>query len=213
VVHSLTKLLSGHADVLLGAAVTRSPAWVDGLRRRRSLHGAIPGPFEAFLALRGIRTLPVRLQRAQATAAIVAERLESHPAVSVVRYPGLASHPGRSLAGRQMNGFGSIVSFEMAGGAPAADAVCDAVRLAVHGTSLGGVESILERRAKWADEANVPEGLIRLSVGLEHVDDLWADLEQALGTAAAKHPSPPRAEAIEPSLPPSAPTVPDAAGS
>ena len=196
VVHSVTKLLSGHSDVVMGAAVTRSQAWFEALRLRRSLHGAVPGPFEAFLALRGIRTLSVRLQRAQATAAVIAERLQAHPAVSVVRYPGLASHPGRSIAATQMDGFGTMLSFEVAGGAAAADAVCEGVRLAVHGTSLGGVETLLERRAKWPGETSTPEGLIRLSVGIEHVDDLWADLEQALKYAAAVRP----------------PTVPDGAG-
>jgi cystathionine gamma-synthase len=201
VVHSVTKLLSGHSDLMMGAAVSRSQAWVEALRLRRSLHGAAPGPFEAVLALRGIRTLAVRLQRAQVTAAILAERLKSHPAVSVVRYPGLSSHPGRSIAARQMNGFGSILSFEMAGGAPAADAVCDAVRLAVHGTSVGGVETLLERRAKYADEASTPAGLIRLSVGLEHVDDLWSDLEQALRRAASVHPPMPAADPSEPTVP------------
>jgi cystathionine gamma-synthase len=190
VVHSVTKLLSGHSDIVLGAAVSRSPAWVEALRQRRSVHGAIPGPFEAFLALRGIRTLAVRLQRSQVTAAVLAERLQSHPAVSMVRYPGLASHPGRALAARQMNGFGTMLSFELAGGAGAADAVCAAVRLAVHGTSLGGVETLIERRGKYAGEEAVPPALLRLSVGLEHVDDLWADLEQALALAAAAHPAP-----------------------
>ena len=112
-----------------------------------------------------------------------AERLKAHPSVTLVRYPGLASHPGRSVAARQMNGFGTILSFEVAGGAAAADAVCEGVRLAVHGTSVGGVETLLERRAKWPGEETTPEGLIRLSVGLEHVDDLWADLEQALDRA------------------------------
>jgi cystathionine gamma-synthase len=182
VVHSVTKLLSGHSDLVMGAAVVRTDDWYDGLRLRRSLHGAVPGPLEAFLALRGIRTLPVRLARAQATAAVLAERLQAHPSVDLVRYPGLPTHPGRAIAERQMKGFGSLLSFEVVGGAGPAAIVCDSVRLAVHGTSLGGVETLLERRAMWPDE-DVPEGLIRLSVGLEDPEDLWADLDQALKAA------------------------------
>jgi cystathionine gamma-synthase len=196
VVHSVTKLLSGHSDLVMGAAVARSASSVDALRLRRSLHGAVAGPFEAFLALRGIRTLPVRLERAQSTAAVVAARLESHPAVAQVRYPGLASHPGREVAARQMAGFGSMLSFEMAGGAPAAEAVCEAVGLAVHGTSLGGVETLLERRAKWPGESSTPAGLIRVSVGLEHVDDLWADIEQAIDRAVSRYPTAQTAEPV-----------------
>jgi cystathionine gamma-synthase len=164
-VHSATKLLSGHSDVVMGVAVARDEALVQSLRSRRSLHGAIPGPVETFLALRGLRTLPVRLERAQATAAELAGRLGGHPEVEKVRYPG----------------FATVVSFDVAGGAPAADAVCAAVRLIVPATSLGGVETMVERRGKVAGEEHLPPGLIRMSVGLEHVDDLWADLEQALG--------------------------------
>jgi cystathionine gamma-synthase len=185
VVHSVTKFLSGHSDVVMGAVVVRADSWWDAIRTRRSLHGGIPGPFEAFLALRGLRTLAVRLERAQATAGVLAERLQEHPAVVRVRYPGLASHPGKVLAARQMSGFGSMLSFEVAGGAAAADAVCAAVRIATHGTSLGGVETLLERRARWVGEETTPPSLIRLSVGLEHVDDLWADLAQALDGAVS----------------------------
>jgi cystathionine gamma-synthase len=164
VVHSATKLLSGHSDVLLGVAVSRDPAWVEKLRRRRSLHGAIPGPFEAWLALRGLRTLAVRYERSSATAAALAERLAAHAQVERVRYPG----------------WGTILAFDVRGGAAPADAVCDRVRVAVSGTSVGGVESLVERRNKWVGEEAVPPGLIRLSVGLEHVDDLWRDLSAAL---------------------------------
>jgi cystathionine gamma-synthase len=164
VVHSATKLLSGHSDVLLGVAVTRSDDWLEKLRRRRSKHGAIPGPFEAWLALRGLRTLPVRLERASSSASVLVERLGGHSAVSDVRYPG----------------FGSLLAFEVADGADAADAVVDRLRLVVPATSLGGVESLVERRNKWEGEELVPPGLLRLSVGLEHVEDLWEDLAQAL---------------------------------
>jgi len=164
VVHSATKLLSGHSDVVMGVAVAREEALVQSLRSRRSLHGGIPGPVETFLALRGLRTLPVRLERAQATAAELARRLGEHPNVEKVRYPG----------------FATVVSFDVVGGAPAADKVCAAVRLIVPATSLGGVETMVERRGKVAGEEHLPPGLVRMSVGLEHVDDLWSDLEQAL---------------------------------
>ena len=142
VVHSATKLLSGHSDLVLGAAVTRRPDIVEGLRRRRSLHGAIAGPWEAWLALRGIRTLAVRLAAAQANAAELATRLVGHPAVERVRYPGLAGDPGHERARQQMKGFGTMVTFEVAGGADTAEAVASAVRLITAGTSLGGVETL-----------------------------------------------------------------------
>ena len=185
VVHSVTKLLAGHSDVVMGAAVTRDPALVDELTRRRSLHGAIPGPFETLLALRGMRTLAVRLERAQAT-----RRRAGPPAGGPRRgRPASATrasprHPGHDLAARQMRGAGTMVSFEVAGGADAAEAVCAGVRLITPGTSLGGVETLIERRGRYPAEAHLPPGLLRLSVGLEHVDDLWADLDQALTAAA-----------------------------
>lgn len=181
VVHSVTKQLAGHSDVVMGAAVTAGDVMYDGLVRRRGLHGAIPGPMEAFLALRGLRTLPVRLARAQATAADLAARLVADPRVSIVRYPGLAGHPGHALAAAQMDGFGTMLSFDVAGGQAAADAVCERVRLCVPATSLGGVETLIERRGKWEGESSLPPALLRLSVGLEDVDDLWRDLDQALG--------------------------------
>ncbi len=184
VVHSVTKLLSGHSDIVMGAVVGRDLASIEGLMRLRSLHGAIAGPFEAWLALRGMRTLPARLERAQRTAAELATRLEGHPAVDVVRYPGLASHPGRELAQRQMSGFGNMVAFDVAGGAKPAEALCASTRLCVPSTSLGGVETQLERRGRWEGEQHLPPGLIRLSVGQEDVEDLWSDLDQALQFAA-----------------------------
>ncbi len=152
VVHSATKLLSGHADVVLGAAVSRRPDVIEALETRRSLHGAIAGPWEAWLVLRGLRTLSVRLERAQANAAELATRLGDHAAVETVRYPGLPDHPGHRLAARQMHGFGTMVAFDVAGGAGAADAVAGSVRLATAGTSLGGVETLIERRARWSGE-------------------------------------------------------------
>jgi cystathionine gamma-synthase len=182
VVHSATKFLAGHSDVVLGAVVARDADVVAGFRRQRDLHGAIPGPFETFLALRGIRTLAVRMERAQASAAVLAHRLTTHPAVARVRYPGLADHPQHDLAARQMRGFGAVVSFEVRGGSDAgdvADALEKAVRLIVPATSLGGVETLIEHRAKWPGEV-APPGLLRLSVGLEAVDDLWNDLDGAL---------------------------------
>jgi cystathionine gamma-synthase len=188
VVHSVTKFLAGHSDVVMGAVVTGDPDhWGEALHRRRSLHGGVPGPVEAFLALRGVRTLDVRLERAQANAAELARRLAAHPGVSLVRYPGLVDHPGHELASRQMDGFGAMLSFEVHGGAPVADALCDAVRLCVHATSLGGVETLLERRRRWEGEEATPAGLVRVSVGIEHVEDLWSDLEAALAVAAAAH--------------------------
>jgi cystathionine gamma-synthase len=180
VVHSVTKFLSGHADVLLGAAVTRDEARLAGLRERRHLAGAIPGPMEAYLALRGIRSLPVRMDRAQANAGELALRLSNHPAVARVRYPGLPSDPGHARAAKQMRGFGAMLSVELAGGHAAADGLCGRVRLLTSATSLGGIETTLERRHRWPGEEDVPPSLVRISVGCEHVEDLWADLDRAL---------------------------------
>jgi cystathionine gamma-synthase len=172
VVHSVTKYLAGHSDVLLGAVVTARTnagrALHERLTTHRTLHGGIAGPMEVWLALRGLRTLHLRVERAQASALDLAARLATHPAVERVRHPG----------------WGGIVSIEVAGGAPAADRVCAATRLWVHSTSLGGVESQLERRRRIPSEpAQVPENLVRLSVGVEDVDDLWRDLAQALDHA------------------------------
>ncbi len=183
VVHSATKLLAGHSDVVLGAAITRREDVAGLLSTRRSLHGAIPGPWEAWLTLRGIRTLAVRVDRAQANAADLAERLSTHAQVEVVRYPGLPQHPGHDLACRQMRGFGTVVAFDVVGGAEAAEEVAARVRLATAATSLGGVETLIERRGRWAGEGGLPPGLLRLSVGIEDVEDLWHDLDAALRSA------------------------------
>jgi cystathionine gamma-synthase len=182
VLHSATKLLSGHSDVLLGAVVTRADddqrfEALDGVRRS---FGAAPGPMEAYLALRGLRTLPLRLAQAQASAQILAERLATHSDVKRVRYPGLATDPGHQTAQRTMSGFGSLISIDLAD-AETAEAFVAGCSLWGFATSLGGVESTLERRRRWGGELlTVPEGLVRLSVGIEHVEDLWADLAQAL---------------------------------
>jgi cystathionine gamma-synthase len=180
VVHSATKLLAGHSDVVLGAAVTRRADVIEALVHRRSLHGAIPGPWEAWLVLRGIRTLSVRLERSQASAGDLARRLAGHPRVQSVRYPGLAEDPGHHRAATQMSGFGTIVAFDVAGGASGAEAVARSVRLVTAGTSLGGVETLIERRGRWVGEDALPPGLLRLSVGIEDVEDLWRDLDSAL---------------------------------
>jgi cystathionine gamma-synthase len=180
VVHSATKLLGGHSDVVLGVVVSRRDDVIEEVDRRRSLHGGIAGPWEAWLVLRGLRTLDVRLERAQSNAARLAGRLLDHPAVTAVRYPGLPDHPGHDLAARQMKGFGTMISFEVKGGPQAAEAVTSRVHLMTAGTSLGGVETLIERRARWEAEERVPAALLRLSVGIEDVYDLWADLDQAL---------------------------------
>lgn len=185
VLYSATKFLGGHSDLLLGALVTRDGELLESIRRRRQIDGSVPGVMESFLALRGLRTLAVRLDRAEQSAAELARRLSNHSAVSSVRYPGLPDHPEHDLAARQMNGSGAMLAFETVGNAAGADRVCDAVRLITHATSLGGVETLLERRARYPGDAKAgtPPTLIRLSVGLENVEDLWADLERALAFA------------------------------
>ncbi|WP_027928231.1 trans-sulfuration enzyme family protein [Amycolatopsis benzoatilytica] len=163
VVHSATKLIGGHSDLLLGVVVAQDQTIVDEIRAARTRVGATPGALETFLALRGLRTLPVRLAEQTRTAALLVSRLSEHPAVTKVRYPG----------------FGMMVAFEVAD-AEAADKVCASVRLIRAATSLGGVESLMERRAWLPGEERVPPGLIRFSVGLEDPEDLWRDLLTAL---------------------------------
>ena len=180
VMHSATKYLGGHSDLLLGAVVAGSDKRARQLRERRELAGATPGALEAYLAVRGMRTLALRLQRASATAADLAERLARHAAVALVRYPGRPDHPTHATARSFMAGFGAVVSFDVQGGADHADAVCRSVRIIRHATSLGGVESTIERRAAVPGQTHLPPGLLRLSVGCEHPDDLWRDLQQAL---------------------------------
>ena len=182
VLHSATKMLSGHSDVVLGAVVTRADdtQTFEGLDAIRRSFGASPGPMEVYLVLRGLRTLPLRLAQAQASAHVLAERLVAHERVQRVRFPGLPTDPGHDQARRTMSGFGSLISIDLAD-AQSAEAFVDACSLWVFATSLGGVESTLERRRRWKSELrSIPEGLVRLSVGIEHVEDLWSDLAQAL---------------------------------
>ena len=188
VVHSLTKYVGGHSDLLLGGLVCADPALAERLVEHRTLGGAIPGQLETWLALRGIRTLDVRMRRQMASAATLAGRLVEHRAVARVHYPGLASHPQHTRAARQLEGgFGAVLSIEVAGGREAAEAVCAATRLWLHATSLGGVESTLERRRRYLAESDaVPESLLRLSVGIEAVEDLAADLVSALDGGASR---------------------------
>jgi cystathionine gamma-synthase len=167
VIHSATKYIAGHADLVMGAIVTRDDQLHDVLKGRRDLVGAIPGPFEAWLALRGLRTLPLRVERAQANAQELVRRLAERDDLTEVRYPG----------------FGAMISIVLRSG-EAADIAQHATRLWIYATSLGGVESTLERRRRWQSEpATIPDGLIRLSVGIEDVEDLWEDLAQALDSA------------------------------
>ena len=167
VVHSASKMISGHSDVILGAVVVNNDRAYRAIEARRSSLGAIPGAMECWLATRGIRTLHVRLDRAEANARVIAERLAGVGVVENVRYPG----------------WGTIVSFEVEGGAEVAQKVTEQSDVITYATSLGGVESTWERRRRHAEEpAGVPDGLIRLSVGIEDVDDIWWDVEQALST-------------------------------
>ncbi|MGP9503153.1 trans-sulfuration enzyme family protein [Specibacter sp. AOP5-B1-6] len=185
VLHSVTKYLAGHSDVILGALATSNPELRATLLHHRSIHGAIAGPFEAWLALRGLRTLALRVERSQASALVLANRLDTHDGVTKVLFPGLPSDPGHARAKAQMSGFGSILCIEVAGGAEAANAVVEALCVWTPATSLGGVESLIERRRRHANEPDtVPENLLRLSVGIENVEDLWNDLEQAFALAA-----------------------------
>jgi cystathionine gamma-synthase len=179
-VQSATKFIGGHSDLLSGIATTRDDAQYVALRKRRELAGATPGTLETFLAIRGVRTMALRVERAQANAASLVERLSTHPAVLRVRYPGLPSHPTYENARRNLKGFGTIISFDTDGGADGADAVCRNLRLIRHATSLGAVESTIERRARVPGQEHMPPSLLRLSVGVEHCDDLWADLKAAL---------------------------------
>ena len=185
VLHSATKALGGHSDLLLGAAVTREAPLADALRRRRSYEGATPGALEVFLCLRGLRTLALRFERAQSNAGELARRLAAHPQVTEVRYPGLDSDPAHERATAFMDGPGFMLTVRVRGGAARADQLLDKLRVLVHATSLGGVETTLERRARYPDERGVPQDLLRVSVGCENVEDLWGDLERALAATAA----------------------------
>ena len=181
---SATKFIGGHSDLLAGVATTRDDTLWHALKKSRELTGATPGILEAFLALRGVRTLAIRLERAQQTAMILAQRLEKHPLVARVRYPGLPSHPTHAIARRVLKGFGTIISFDIRGEAGFAEDVCRNVRLIHHATSLGAVESTMERRAAIPGQGHLPPSLLRLSVGIEDAEDLWSDLDLAIRTAA-----------------------------
>jgi len=180
--YSLTKSLSGHSDVIGGAVVSRDGELLAALRAWRSSGGAIPGPFEAWLALRGLKTLPLRIARQSQSALAIARHLAAHPRVAAVHYPGV-TEPAAELASRQMpDGFGPLLSFEIIPDqAKAADKVVESSTLIIPATSFGGVESTWERRARWTGET-APDGLIRLSVGIEPAADLITDIDAALKT-------------------------------
>jgi len=189
VVHSATKYLGGHSDVVNGVIVLNDDALHAQLKFLQNAVGAVPGPFDCFLVLRGIKTLPLRMERHSANAQRIAEWLAAHPAVSRVFYPGLPDHPGHATARRQMRAFGGMVSFVVKGGAAVARQVVERTRLFTLAESLGGVESLIEvpaamTHASVADSPlAVDPALIRLSVGIEDVDDLIDDLAQALAIA------------------------------
>lgn len=193
VLHSATKFIAGHSDLLLGVAVCGDDAHAAFLATYRHDHGSIPGAFDAFLALRGLRTLAVRLDRAEASAAELARRLASHPNVATVHYPGLPGDPQHERASRALpNGSGPMLSFEVAGTPEQTEAFLARLRLVTHATSLGGVESLIERRARYmADAAVVSPTLCRLSVGIENVEDLWTDLDASLRAVLGGRTDPP----------------------
>jgi cystathionine gamma-synthase len=187
VVHSTTKYLGGHSDVVGGAVIASDPDLAEQVAFHQNAMGAIAGPFDSWLTLRGIKTLAVRMDRHCDNARRIVELLQGHHRVVEVLYPGLPGHDGYDVAVKQMRDFGGMVSFRVAGGEQAAVAVCNGTRLITLAESLGGVESLVEHpyRMTHASAAGspleVPADLVRLSVGIEHVDDLLADLAQALG--------------------------------
>ncbi len=192
VVHSSTKYLNGHSDVVGGIAVTNDDALGERIGFLQNAIGAVPGPFDCYLVLRGLKTLAVRMRQHVASAGVIAARLEAHPAIERVIYPGLASHPGHELASRQMRGYGGMISAVVTGGLESARRVLERLELFACAESLGGVESLAEHPAIMT-HASIPaeqraalgisDGLIRLSVGIEGVEDLWADLDEALGSS------------------------------
>jgi cystathionine gamma-synthase len=187
VVHSTTKYMGGHSDVVGGALVVADTGLGEELAYHQNAMGAIAGPFDAWLVLRGIKTLAVRMDRHCANAARIAEMLVAHPKVSRVYYPGLDSHPGHETAAKQMRDFGGMVSFRLAAGEQAAVDVCERARVFTLGESLGGVESLIEHPGRMTHASvagsalEVPADLVRLSVGIESLDDLLVDLSQAIG--------------------------------
>lgn len=187
VLHSTTKYIGGHSDVVGGALVTNDKELDDAFAFLQNGAGAVPGPFDAYLTMRGLKTLVLRMQRHSENASAVAQFLAGHPAVSAVLYPGLPSHPGHEIAARQMRGFGGMVSVRMRGGREAARDLCAKTRVFILAESLGGVESLIEHPSAMThastagSQLEVPDDLVRLSVGIEDIADLVADLEQALG--------------------------------
>ncbi len=187
VVHSLTKYMGGHSDVVGGALIANSAEIGEELAYHQNAMGAVAGPFDAWLVLRGIKTLPVRMDRHSENAGKVAEMLTRHAKVTQVLYPGLPEHPGHDIAAKQMRAFGGMVSFRVEGGEQAAVDVCDRTKLFTLGESLGGVESLIEHPGRMTHASvagsalEVPADLVRVSVGIENADDLLADLQQALG--------------------------------
>ncbi|MFJ1752094.1 cystathionine gamma-synthase [Kitasatospora sp. NPDC088134] len=187
VVHSTTKYMGGHSDVVGGALVVADAGLAEEVAYHQNAMGAVSGPFDAWLVLRGIKTLGVRMDRHSENAVKVAELLSAHPKVTQVLYPGLPTHPGHDIAAKQMKAFGGMVSFRVAGGEEAAVAVCNRAELFTLGESLGGVESLIEHPGRMTHASaagsplEVPADLVRVSVGIESADDLLADLERALG--------------------------------
>ena len=186
VLHSTTKYIGGHSDVVGGALVTDSEELDSKFAFLQNGAGAVPGPFDAYLTMRGVKTLELRMQRHSDNAAQVAAFLAGHPAVSRVLYPGLPDHPGHRVAAKQMQAFGGMVSVRMRGGAQAAREFCSRTEIFILAESLGGVESLIEHPGAMThastagSQLEVPDDLVRLSVGIEDVNDLLADLEQAL---------------------------------
>ena len=186
VLHSTTKYIGGHSDVVGGALVTDDEELDAAFAFLQNGAGAVPGPFDAYLTLRGLKTLVLRMQRHSENAAAVAEFLNGHPAVSRVLYPGLPEHPGHDVAAAQMRGFGGMVSVRMRGGRAAAEKLCAGTEIFILAESLGGVESLIElpgamtHASTVGSQLEVPDDLVRLSVGIEDIDDLIADLKQAL---------------------------------
>ncbi|MFC5665317.1 cystathionine gamma-synthase [Kitasatospora misakiensis] len=187
VVHSTTKYMGGHSDVVGGALVIAEAGLAEEVAYHQNAMGAVSGPFDAWLVLRGIKTLGVRMDRHSSNAEKVAELLAGHPKVSEVLYPGLPEHPGHDIAAKQMKAFGGMVSFRVHGGEEAAVEVCNRAELFTLGESLGGVESLIEHPGRMTHASvagsalEVPADLVRVSVGIESIDDLLADLRQALG--------------------------------
>ncbi|BBX23625.1 cystathionine gamma-synthase [Mycolicibacter terrae] len=187
VLHSTTKYIGGHSDVVGGALVTDDEELDAAFAFLQNGAGAVPGPFDAYLTLRGLKTLVLRMQRHSENATAVAEFLAGHPAVDSVLYPGLPGHPGHDVAARQMGGFGGMMSVRMHGGRPAAEKLCAATEIFILAESLGGVESLIElpgamtHASTAGSQLEVPDDLVRLSVGIEDIDDLLDDLKQALG--------------------------------